>query len=258
MNLTLYDKLFARVVRPGITAEQLVEALSVEGTLRLNIGRMRTTLSAFRKLSKEGRLRRAQSYLGRFPPPKSVEEAMKDRAAKAHRIFKAFRSDQCAPCCSFYDAGPCMYVARQDAKTDAIYWEARHPFSLRIHLMFPFKSPSEITTSLIRLAARLGLAFRVEGKRLLSEVHTRYGVVLMPLGDRRAEVLASKPENAHECEGVPPGTALLFVEEFPEDIGLISEYREGKDTRYGCFVFGHFYAIELDSLGFDREPRIPT
>jgi len=251
-----FDKLFAAVVRPGETPERLVMKLSVEG----NRGFSRP-LSAFRKLRQDARLRAAQSYLLRFPPPKSVEEDMKIRAAKEHRIFKAFLHDQNGPSSSFYDASPCMYVARQDAKDEAkVYWEARHPFHLRIGLPYPFKSPREILAALIRLAARLGCAFRVDGKSPVTG--TRYGVVLMPEGDRRAESLASKPENAHECEGLPFGTALLFVEEHQEDIGMIAEwqvnYPKKEGTHYGCFVYGSFYAIELDSLGFDREPRIPV
>lgn len=261
-----FDRLFASVVQPGETPESLREKLSVEGVQRLHgpfPKGFRGLLTKYRKLGQPARMKAALEYLTRNPPPKTFEEKRKKQEAEAPRIFRAFIHDQCAPSCSFYDAHPCMYVAREDAKDEGkVYWEARHPFNLRVHLWFPFKSISEILTSLIRLAARLGLAFRTDGKKTLADVHTRYGVVLMPVGDRRAAVLAGKPENAHECEGMPPGTALLFVEEFPENIGMISEwhaeYPKKTGIRYGCFVFGRFYAIELDSFGFDREPRIPV
>jgi hypothetical protein len=143
-----------------------------------------------------------------------------------------------------------------------IFWKARGPLTKYTFVTPVFQSLAEISGALVKLAMGLKLAFRVSAEDL-AKSRERYGRVFMAKGDRRAAHLAGKPENAHEVDGLPYGTVLLFDQEFAEDNGRISErqldfLRHGAAREFGVSIWGRFYAIEIDQPSFDRDPRIPA
>lgn len=251
-----FDNLFAAIAEPGAKPAQLVEMLSVEGlsgktefpsgaAINWNL------VGRFRKLSQAARFRAALHYLTSHTTSETFAETHAKRIAKQPKIYRAFLHDQWGPT-GAYDVESGAYAAMSD-DTGVVYWEAIAPMR-RMAVFIPvFKHLKEIPTALIKLAAGLGLAFRVSLKDIPT-ASKHFGCVLMPVGDRRAESLAADLEKAHETEGVPYGTALLFESGNVEENGVLMDTGD----RYGLLVRRvQFYAIEIATdLGFTTRPRI--
>ena len=210
-------------------------------------------VTAFRHLVKDERLRVVLNYIKRKPGYKRQKPS--GLGPKQRVTDQVFLPDVADPSCSFYDVGPFEWIASK--QEGELVWEVVSPGQVRGHLTFPFKSLSEVMWALLRLAVAQKRAFQVEvPQRAPRET---FDVVLMPVGDRRADVYATTPEGALEIEGVPPNTALLFRKDTDiPGVGRLSEYREGpgKDPMYGLTVWSPFYAIEFSTPGFERRPRI--
>ena len=265
MQKPKFDKLLSYFVDPGITPEQMLERFTPRALDRLTWGdknpykRWATDLKAFRKLGKPVRLRFIKDYLTREPPQPSFSEAERVYKRK-YPIFQALLRDENAPCSSYYDIQPNEYVAIQ-GESDQLFWKTSNPLLQIKYVPYVFKTIEVIPRALIKLATQLKRAFRVTLKSL-DQTRKRFPLVLMPVGDKRAEKLASSPENAHEVPGVPLGTALLFESGEQENNGLIAEYcingprNNPEEHHFGVVVWGSFYAIELDTIEFEDEPKI--
>ncbi len=190
----------------------------------------------------------------------AISDFFKMKTLAQHPLGKVFVLD--LGICSLCNASPGQYTAALGPNGPV--WEARHPFSGMCSTIPVFPDTEAVVKGLIALAVQRGYAFHVKlptekpSPFISFGVAAKYGKVLVPIGDRRAEVAAENPENVIEVPGLLPGTALLFDNSNQEDNGWLSTTPPGiVGPLYGLTVWGTFYAVEYGH-GFSKKPRFPA